>query len=289
MPIRLQALIRTLTNGGNSMSKKAFAANSLIAGLVIGTGYYHARRYIAHTASNTEHMYDSIRYGLSLIKRKFKLTKLCAGKYTDMTMYRLFKFHVERYRIEGIGNLSVMSSKMTTMQMSTFVITPFESNLPLASFDLMYTLGKRKFIIEFYDVADNRDSEEYQKIIAELKATGDGFSDLEDIPPRKDDPEWLDKCRSVKIHKQIDIKDDARAILLFTRTLNAYLEAAKHTGALSPADRETQLVCVREYVDNMLEESGVSTAMFKKAYAPDITRDFFGKVFFGCDNVTTEI
>lgn len=271
------------------MSKKAFAVKSLIAGLTIGTVVIHAGRYVLHTASNTEHMYDSIRYGLSLIKRKFRLTNLGAGEYADMTMYKLFKFHVERYYIEGVGNLSVMSSRMAAMLMSTFVITPYESNIPLASFDLMYTLGKRKFVIEFYDVVKDKENEEYRRIIADLKAVGEGFSDLEDIPPRKDDPEWLDKCRLVKIHKQMEIEKDTRAILLFTRTLTAYLEAAKRVGTSSEVDKASQLVCVREYVDNMLAESGVSTAMFKKAYGTEVTRDFFYKVFFGCDDEQTDI
>ncbi len=31
----------------------------------------------------------------------------------------------------------------------------------------------------------------------------------------------------LKLHKQIDIKNDARAIFLFTRTLTEYLDASK--------------------------------------------------------------
>ncbi len=251
-----------------------------ITAAAAAVGSFHAKKYLLHTDSNTEHMNDSIDYGLSLIGKRFRINKEDAGEYSDMKMLRTFRIHVDRYVIDGLGNLAVMTTKTPMMQMSSIVITPWGKNVPMASFDLMYTLAKRKFIIEFYDLVTNRDSEEYRSIISELSGLADSYSDLHDIPAKEGGDGWFEECRPIALHKQFTMKEDARGLAMFLKMLRTYLDAASRTDASSPEDTAAQQVIVKDYVDHLLEDSGVSTAMFKKGFGVDFTREFFYNAFF---------
>ena len=252
-----------------------------VGGIAAAAGVF-AGRYFTHTESNTEHMYDCIDYGKSIIKKYYTIKELGAGKYSDMAMNRFMKFHVDRYEIEGLGNLAVMATKMKMMQMCTIVITPYGVNVPMASFDLMYIMGKRKFYIEFYDLVNDRDTDGYKRVISALSDTFTDFSDLPDIPPKKGGDGWLEDCRTVLRHKQFPMKYDGRGMIMFTRSLTAYLKAAKKAGRSSDADSAAQLEKTRNYVDRIIVESGISTAMFKKKFGAEMTKDFYNRVFFGC-------
>lgn len=45
---------------------------------------------------------------LELVGKDHKVTEVPAGKYSEMTVYGIMKFHVKQYDIENLGNLSVM-------------------------------------------------------------------------------------------------------------------------------------------------------------------------------------
>ena len=263
------------------MKKLTGAAIIAAAG---AAGLIAAGRYLFHTESNTEHMYDSIDYGMSIIGSEYSIKKLDAGKFADMSMKGLMSFHVDRYRIEGLGNLAVMSTKKKMMQMSSIVITPCGVNVPLASFDLMYIMGKRKYIIEFYDLVKDKGTDEYRGVLAGLEAMRDSFSDIPDIPPKGDEKEWFGTYSTVIMHKQFTMKDDARGIVMFMHALRTYLEAAKRVGAASDEDKAAQQKNTSDYVDRLIADSGVSTAYFKKVFGEEFTRDFFTNVFFACES-----
>ena len=88
---------------------------------------------------------------LEELNQHYTVTALDPGEYKELTFYGVVKFNVEQYKIQGLGNLSVMRVNMGAMQMATFVITPQNKNLPLLSADYMYILSNRKAYLEFYD------------------------------------------------------------------------------------------------------------------------------------------
>ena len=262
--------------------QRRYGMKKIIGGAVIaGSAAILASRCIYHAKVNTEHMYDSISYGLSLITRYFEIEELDAGEYADMQINPLMRFHVEHYRIKGLGNLAVMSTNMTAMQMSTFVITPYQANVPLASCDLMYIMGKRKFLIEFYDLVRDPGSEGYSDVISHLREMEKSVSGIPDMPLRKGGDGWLDECRKVFLHKQFTLADDTEGTILFTRAMNTYLDAAAKAEPPTDEDRAAQLDNTRRYVDRLIEESGASTKVFKQAFGKEMTSDFFHRVFFG--------
>jgi hypothetical protein len=156
-------------------------------------------------------------------------------------MNPVMKFHVDRYHIPELGYLAVMKTNMTTMQMCTFLIAPYESNVPLASFDLMFIMSKRKVLIEFYDLVGDTQSESYQSVIADLGEMSAGFFDVTDMAEKDGGDGWFETCRTVVLHKQFTIREDARGMVMFTRALCRYLDAARKAGVSGKADRLARL------------------------------------------------
>ena len=94
-------------------------------------------------AQNVKAMNHCVDAAMAQLRSQYTVTPVDPAEYEDLTLFGLMKFDVEQYDIEGIGNLSVMRVNMGIMQMSTFVITPLDRNLPLLSTDYMYILGNR--------------------------------------------------------------------------------------------------------------------------------------------------
>ena len=66
-----------------------------------------------------------------------QLTPVDAGEFSQIDIQGMMKFNTSQYDINGLGNLSVMTSGMASMQMISFVVTPFEKNMPLMSADFI--------------------------------------------------------------------------------------------------------------------------------------------------------
>lgn len=257
----------------------------IIGGTAAAAGAYAAGRHLFRTEANTKNMYDSLDYGLTTLKSRYSVRQLDAGKFSDLKMNPLMKFHVNQYDIEGLGNLAVMTTKMKPMQMCSFVLTPCGVNVPLMSLDLIYIMGKRKFIVEFYDLVGDTETEEYRQVVSELSVLRDEFSDLADEKPKKaESGEWLKSESSLIMHKEFPAAKDERGTALVRRALDIYLGAAEKAGRASDADRDAQQAATNAYVERLLGDGGVSTEMFIKSFGREMTEDFYRKVFFACPN-----
>ena len=91
-------------------------------------------------------------------------------------------FDVSQYDVENIGDLSVMTVNMGFMQMTSYVITPYEKNMPLLSMDFMYIMGNREAYAEFYDLVEDPESGEYTKVLSAVREFQNKYSDMEDTP-----------------------------------------------------------------------------------------------------------
>ena len=225
-------------------------------------------------------MNDTVKKGMELVQKDFTVTKLDAGSYTDMTFYGFMDFHVDQYRIEELGNLSVMTADMGFMQMVSFLITPYEKNLPVCTLDYMYILGSRTSYTEFYDLAANTESDAYRGVQDSLRELANRYADLADS---KTEAHWYDTYLSVFMHKKLKRADDERNTEMFCDALRTYLDAAKATPVSTPEDQAKQVENTQQYCDGLIEKGGVSTDLFKKVLGAEKTHAFFDRVFFGTD------
>lgn len=187
------------------------------------------------------------------------------------------KFDVEQYEIEGIGNLSVMRVNVGVMQMSTFVITPRDRNLPLLSTDYMYMLSNRIAYIEFYDLVARKD-DAYNALLEELNAVIGTYSQLEDVQV---DTTWYTPLLTAGAYKNGGFAEDAALEQMLIDCLNVYLEHSKEMPVLTEEERAEKLEITVDYSRGLVEKGGISTDVFKSALGEEVTKDFFDKVFFG--------
>lgn len=229
-------------------------------------------------SKNKKVMNELISDGLDLVREDYTVTQLDAGEYTDMRFYGIMKFHVDQYKVEELGNLSVMKADMGFMQMVSFMITPIEKNVPLCTLDFMYILNNRKSYVEFYDLAGDTDSDEYITVQAVLQGLVDRWNDVEELAV---EPHWYDSYLKVFMHKQLKKDEDDRNRQLFGESLGTYLSETRRIERSSDENKTRQTDNTKAYSDGLIEKGGVSTDVFKKALGEDKTRDFFDKVFFG--------
>lgn len=227
---------------------------------------------------NKKQMNGLVENGLHAVQSRYNVEQLDAGEYTDMTLNGFMKFHVDQYKVEDLGNLSVMTADMGFMQMLSFMITPVERNVPLCALDFMYIAGNRKSYVEFYDVVENPQNEQYVAVLDSLREMTARYNDVEDVQASEN---WYDYLLNVVMLKQL--KDDDRNAKMFNDSLETYLDAAKNAEVCTPEGMQKHLDVTQEYSDGLIDKGGVSTDVFKKELGEAKTRDFFNKVFFGTE------
>ena len=236
-----------------------------------------------HAVQNNKVMYDTIANGLQIVEEHYPVTQLDAGEYADMRIYGLMKFHTDQFEIEGLGNLSVMRANMGFMQMVSFMITPYERDVPLCTLDYMYILGNRKSYVEYYDLVGDKDSSEYVTVLNKLRAMTGRYAQVADLEVSEN---WYDDLLSVVMHKQLKKSEDTLNQEMFYDALRTYLDAAAELDPGTPEQAAAQLAATKAYSDGLIEKGGVSTDVFKKALGEETTRDFFDRVFFGSARYT---
>ena len=272
----------------NDMSTKSKKKPLLIVlGILLALICVLVGTCVFFSVKNNKLIYEMIGDGLSQVAEHYTVTECDAAaqpdkytdEYQDMRIYGFMKFHTYQYEIEGLGNLSVMRANMGFMQMVSFMITPYEKNVPLCTLDFMYIFGNRKSYVEFYDLVGDTETDEYKTVLSQLGGLKELFADLDELPASEN---WYDGLLSVVLHKQL--KDDTRNSELFGTALGMYLNAADNLSESSAEDKAAQLANTKAYSDGLIEKGGVSTDVFKKALGEDKTRDFFDRVFFGSAN-----
>lgn len=185
--------------------------------------------------------------------------------------------HARRFDIADIGNLLAMTVKdAPENQLSSFVITPYEKDLPLFSTDYVYSGKRRFFLIELYDLAINR-GDAYVHGIDAIADLGTTWDDMPDFPTR---PCWYDGIRPVCIAKAPGIEQDDLAVQRFLEALGCYIDMACALPALSGEELSGKWCLNKGYANRLIDEGGVSTDLFTQAIGAENTRRFFDEVFF---------
>ena len=228
-------------------------------------------------AQNVKAMNHCVDAAMAQLRSQYTVTPVDPAEYEDLTLFGLMKFDVEQYDIEGIGNLSVMRMNMGIMQMSTFVITPLDRNLPLLSTDYMYILGNRTAYMEFYDVVTRKD-DPYNALLTKLNAAIAAYDHLEDAEAT---PAWYADLLTVTSYKNGGMGEDAELEQMLVDCLEIYLSHGKELPVLTDTEQAEKIDITVAYTDGLIEKGGISTDVFKRALGDETTKDFFDRVFFG--------
>lgn len=218
--------------------------------------------------------------GIGIISGYAQLTPVDAGDFSQIDIQGMMKFNTSQYEINALGNLSVMTSGMAGMQMISFVVTPFEKNMPLMSADFIINGEDVKALVEFYDLVADKNTAEYTGVLDAARELVSRYSGLDDFAAER---RWYSDLISVALHKT-GKTDNELLDKMFSDIIRCYMEKAAELPVLSTEEKARKLAITQEYSDALVSKGGVSTDVFKKFLGEDKTKKFFNKVFFGIEN-----
>ncbi|MBR3448687.1 MAG: hypothetical protein IKH27_12885 [Oscillospiraceae bacterium] len=247
----------------------------------IGSGSETKAAYI--TKFNSYMMDKEAATILDMISQYYTVTPIDAGEFAAISMTAplapgfmvTLDFEVQQYEVEGYGNLSIMKTD-GVQQMSTIVLTPFNKDLPLISTDYMFMGENRVSYIEFYGLGINGD--ENMPVFDALRPLQAKYAQYADQPPT---PGWFDAVRTMGLFKATTYKDDGAISGMLYDSFGITLDASVSTPDLNEAERAARYGITQDYVDNLISNPGVSTAIFNMCLGQERTRQFFNDVFFG--------
>lgn len=208
---------------------------------------------------------------LDLIGEKHEINQIDIG---DLSTLRtsVMTFTIHAYKAIGLGHVSVMCAEdvLGLMEMDTLIVNPYEIDLPLFSYDRIYTPTDDTLIIELFDTMDGSYSEDHLKSIK---------SEYLDIADRDQRSQWYD---TIKLASSISKngKSDQRSRIdeLTLRFFNAYLSSASDGGSMSKRLQKT-----RDYVEGLLRQGGPSTDVFIREFGNQKTARFYRTILFGTE------
>lgn len=232
---------------------------------------------IAMACRNVRVMRQSISEAMALVGENVTIKEVSAGKFENLRVNGIMRFHIKQYEIEDMGNLSLMTLNIGLMQMATLVFTPLFKDLPLLSCDYLYMLNNRKAYLELYDLVKEKD-DTYVKWLSNYEGMRSEYGDLEDFEATK---AWYEHLLSIVSYKAGKPGNDKRLKAILLDYVKVYLNQVKSYPVLSDEEKPAKKAMMKEYSDRLIDEGGVSTSFFKKSLGEDTTREFFDKVFFG--------
>lgn len=211
---------------------------------------------------------------LNTIRRHAEIKELDPGRYENMRLYGIMKFHVQQYEVKNTGNLSIMTMNAGVMKMLTVILTPLDKDIPLVSVDYMYMLGRKISYLECYDLVLNQD-DKYRNFLNTLGKVKEKYKDLDNFKPS---PAWYDSLGRTGIYGK---GPDTREEEALEDWLEAVLSYGDEKTVLSFEEKQRKLSVVRQYTDGLIEKGGISTDFFVKNLGRGKTKILFDQVMFG--------
>lgn len=220
---------------------------------------------------------------LNMLSEYYNVRQLDAGEFSNISVTAplapgfmvTMDFDIQQYEVEGYGNLSIMKTD-GVQQMSTIVLTPFNKDLPLISTDYMFMGESRISYIEFYGLGINGD--ENIAAFDALRPLQDKYAQFANQPPT---PGWFDEVRTMGLFKVSTYKDDDAISQMLYDSFRITLDASTVSPDLDAEQRIARYNNTQEYVDHLISNPGVSTAIFNMCLGAERTSQFFNNVFFG--------
>lgn len=230
------------------------------------------------TEKNHQSAKAFLEKGLEALKVEYEIEPLSVEGYENLSVAGMC-FKIVHYSIGGVGHLQTMEVLPGgPVQMSTFTLTPYFKNLPLLSFDFMFTGEKRVNIMEVYELVEDRQAAVFRESVAAYKAVLDSLGDLPVVPSA---PYWADEIRPVFLSSSSAPDQDERVLNAFAAILARFIKDEKALPKLQGEALEAKHDITAEYVENLVTKGGMTTDMWKAKYGEEFIREFFEKIFFG--------
>ena len=209
---------------------------------------------------------------LEKINEAYPLEEIPAKEYEHFKV-GMMNMTAKGYEAKGLGHVSVMEGKMPLgiMTMTSFVVNPFDIDMPLLSVDMIKAMGNISIYLEQFDTLlnDKRKEDVFLNILKE-------YEDLQEGGKKAN---WYDDilygCSTIKKGKK---KDERRILELRDAYFDAYLDQCKDT---HECDRIEKKKKADEYSNGLINNGGPSTDVFLKNFGKERTEEFFHKVMFG--------
>ena len=216
--------------------------------------------------------------GIGILAQEYVVKRLDAGEFSSMITLGT-RFNTAHFEIEGVGHLMTMYTEGNPhMLMSTYTLTPYFKKLPLINSDFIYDEEGGMFLIEIYELVKNREDTQYQEWIQKHAECLKDIADVENIPI---EPCFYDPIRPVFASKKRTIGRDQDCIQNLIETMKIFIEQEHASSLLDKDEAAEQKMIQRQYVDDLIDQNGVSTRLFVKDHGIDFVRRFFHEVFFG--------
>ena len=216
--------------------------------------------------------------GIGILAQEYVVKRLDAGEFSSMITLGT-RFNTAHFEIEGVGHLMTMYTEGNPhMLMSTYTLTPYFKKLPLINSDFIYDEEGGMFLIEIYELVKNREDTQYQEWIQKYAECLKDIADVENIPI---EPCFYDPIRPVFASKKRTIGRDQDCIQNLIETMKIFIEQEHAYSLLDKDEAAEQKMIQRQYVDDLIDQNGVSTRLFVKDHGIDFVRRFFHEVFFG--------
>ncbi len=225
---------------------------------------------------NRRNIRKRIDTGLELLRANYELREVDVKDFKNLHI-QVMDYEVRQFEIVGVGNLLVMECRdCESLQMDSFVLTPYYKRLPLFSTDYMYIKERRSFLNEIYTLVDKEDDvyRAYMEKFAQNKAKHDALTDM----PVKEC--WYDDIRPVCTAKNTTPENDDEILDIFFENLNTFIQMEKEATLLTEEEYQTKWQETQNYTDGLVDSGGVSTDVFKAVLGADKTKEFFNCVFF---------
>ena len=187
-------------------------------------------------------------------------------------------FYINRYAVEGLGNLSTVSVRaiLGIMKMDTLILTPYQKDLPLFSYDYIKAMGNHTMLTEFYDTVVDK-GPEHSRLIDQLKVVKGEYSSL---PDHDLGSHWYDYLKlEGSVSKRVKGKQSLELDKLSAALLKEYLECSKNYPELD--NTQDKKLKTAEYVNGLFINGGPSTDQFIKLLGRESAYALFQEHIFG--------
>ena len=216
--------------------------------------------------------------GIGILAQNYTVRKLDAGEFTNPVTAGI-QFRIAHYEIENVGHLMTMHTENNPhMLMATYTLTPYFKKLPLISSDFIYNEEGGMFLIEIYELVKNREDGQFREWIQKYSERFEDISDVEDIPT---EPCFYDPIRPVYVSKKRSVDRDSACIQNLIDTIKIFIEQEQAAETLDNAEAAEQKAIQHQYVDDLIDQNGVSTKVWVKDHGADYVGQFFHEIFFG--------
>lgn len=206
---------------------------------------------------------------LEILNTKYQLEQIDIGEMKRLKANGM-TFSIEAYKAKGLGHVSVMRAKgfFGLMKMDTFIINPYEVDLPLYSYDRIYAAGNDTLIVELYDTLVGYYCEDK---LHEVKGQ---YTNLAERDPGE---HWYDNIKlASSISKKGKKAQSSQFDALALEHYKAYL--AEENIVENVVEKREKAAY---YVNGLLRNGGPSTDVFKKSLGEKTTEKLFRNVLFG--------